>query len=339
MDGFEVSSGIVVMAATNRPDIIDPALMRPGRFDRHVTVEQPDVHGREAILRLHADGKPVAPSVDFAYLARRTPGFTGADLANVVNEAALLTIREGKREIETPEFEEAVQRVLAGPKRRGRMLTPEERKRTAYHEAGHAIVAAASGHAEEVHRVSIHVRGKAVGSTSMSGGERSLLTYGELTAQLAVALAGVAAEELVFGESSTGGENDLEEASGLAKDIVARYGMSTRLGRRRLLGKNSEAFLNGDIPVASISAATHQAMDTEISALLAEAEQAANELLLTHRPALDALATRLEIDETLEGTVLEDALRTVRPGVAIAAALTAQPAPSTNGRGRAAKVN
>ena len=338
MDGFEVSAGIVVMAATNRPDIIDPALMRPGRFDRHVTVEQPDVHGREAILVLHAEGKPVAPTVDFAYLARRTPGFTGADLANVVNEAALLTIREGKTEIETPEFEEAVQRVLAGPKRRGRMLTPEERKRTAYHESGHAIVAAASGHAEDVHRVSVHVRGKAIGTTAMTGAERSMLTYGELTSQLVVALAGVAAEELVFGEASTGGENDLEEASNIAKDVVARYGMSPRLGRRRLLGRNSEAYINGDVPVASISAATHQAMDAEITSLLAEAEARANELLTTHRPALDALATRLEIEETLEGTELEEALRAVRPNVAITAMLTPAVTTGGNGRGRAAKV-
>ncbi|HEX8002099.1 MAG TPA: ATP-dependent zinc metalloprotease FtsH [Mycobacteriales bacterium] len=338
MDGFEVSSGIVVMAATNRPDIIDPALMRPGRFDRHVTVEQPDVHGREAILRLHAEGKPVAPSVDYQYLARRTPGFTGADLANVVNEAALLTIREGKTEIETPEFEEAVQRVLAGPKRRGRMLTPEERKRTAYHEAGHAVVAAASGHAEDVHRISIHVRGKAIATTTMTAAERSLLTYGELTNQLTVALAGVAAEELVFGEASTGGENDLEEASNIAKDVVARYGMSPRLGRRRLLGRNSEAFLNGDVPVTNISAATHQAMDAEISTLLSEAEAKASELLLTHRPALDALATRLEVEETLEGPELEEALRTVRPSVVVSAMLT-PPAPSGNGRRAASKVN
>jgi cell division protease FtsH len=339
MDGFDVSSGIVVMAATNRPDIIDPALMRPGRFDRHVTVEQPDVHGREAILRLHAEGKPFAPTVDFAYLARRTPGFTGADLANVVNEAALLTIRESKTEIESPECEEAIQRVLAGPKRRGRMLTPEERKRTAYHEAGHAIVAAASGHAEDVHRVSIHVRGKAIGTTAMTGGERSVLTYGELTSQLTVALAGVAAEELVFGEASTGGENDLEEASDIAKDVVARYGMSPRLGRRRLLGRNSESFLNGDVPVTSISAATHQALDTEITTLLSEAESRATDLLRAHKPELDALATRLEIDETLEGPDLEEALRTVRPNVAITAMLTPPAVTTGNGRRAAAKVN
>jgi cell division protease FtsH len=336
MDGFDVSSGIVVMAATNRPDIIDPALMRPGRFDRHVTVDQPDVHGREGILRLHAEGKPVSPGVDFAYLARRTPGFTGADLANVVNEAALLTIREGNKEIEIPEFEEAVQRVLAGPKRRGRMLSPEERKRTAYHEAGHCVVAAAAGRAESVHRVSIHVRGKAVGSTSVTDLERSLLTQSELHEQLTIALGGLAAEEMVFGEPSTGAENDLEQATDTARDMVGRYGMSTRLGRARLVGKNAEAFLNGDIPLGPISGLTHQEMDAEVRTLIADAEARAADVLEKHRAVLDTLATTLEAEETLEGPDLEAILQLVRPEVALLGALVAPPAPArSNGRGRA----
>jgi cell division protease FtsH len=335
MDGFDVSSGIVVMAATNRPDIIDPALMRPGRFDRHVTVDHPDVHGREGILRLHAEGMPVAPSVDFAYIARRTPGFTGADLANVVNEAALLTIREGRSEIETPEVEEAVQRVLAGPKRRGRMLSPEERKRTAYHEAGHAVVAAASGHADTVHRVSIHVRSKAVGSTTMTEAEKSLLTQSELTAQLTVALGGIAAEELVFGEPSTGAENDLEQATDTARDMVARYGMNARLGRARLVGKASDAYIGGEIPLAAISGGTHQEMDNEIRALIADAEAKATDLIERHRAVLDALAARLEAEETLEGPDLDSVLSLVRPEVSLLGIMTGTPITkksSRNGR-------
>jgi cell division protease FtsH len=337
MDGFDVSSGIVVMAATNRPDIIDPALMRPGRFDRHVTVDQPDVHGREEILKLHAAGKPVAPGVDFGYVARRTPGFTGADLANVVNEAALLTIREGKTEIETPEFEEAVQRVLAGPKRRGRVLSPEERKRTAYHEAGHAVVAAASGRAEQVHRVSIHMRSRAIGAVTMTDDERSLFTQSELAAQLAVALGGIAAEEMVFGEPSTGAENDLEQATDTARDMVARYGMNPRLGRSRLVGRASDAFLNGEIPLAPISAGTHQEMDNEIRSLIADAEARATDLIEAHRDVLDALAGRLEVEETLEGPDLEDLLALVRPEVSLVGNLKGDPvpAPRSNGRSRA----
>jgi cell division protease FtsH len=273
--------------------------------------------------------------VDFAYLARRTPGFTGADLANVVNEAALLTIRESKAEIETPEFEEAVQRVLAGPKRRGRMLSPEERKRTAYHEAGHCVVAAASGRAESVHRVSIHVRGKAVGSTSVTDAERSLLTQSELNQQLTIALGGIAAEELVFGEPSTGAENDLEQATDTARDMVARYGMSPRLGRPRLVGKNSEAFLNGEIPLAAISGLTHQEIDTEVRALVADAEARATDLLDKHRGVLDTLAARLEAEETLEGPDLDAVLALVRPEVALLGTLVAPPAPRSNGRTRA----
>jgi cell division protease FtsH len=338
MDGFDVSSGIVVMAATNRPDIIDPALMRPGRFDRHVTVDHPDVNGREQILRLHAAGKPVAPGVDFAYLSRRTPGFTGADLANVVNEAALLTIRELRTEIETPEFEEAIQRVLAGPKRRGRMLSPEERKRLAYHEAGHCVVAAASGHGESVHRVSILARSRSLGVTTMQDAERSVLTQSELTAQITVALGGLAAEELVFGEPSTGAENDLEEATDTARDMIARYGMNPRLGRARLAGKAADAFLGGELPLGPIAGQTHQEMDTEIRRAIADAETRAADLLEQHRAVLDTLAARLEAEETLEGPDLDSLLALVRPEVSLFGTETPPPAPSRNGR-RPAKVH
>jgi cell division protease FtsH len=338
MDGFDVASGIVVMAATNRPDIIDPALMRPGRFDRHITVDHPDVHGREQILLLHAAGKPFAPTVDFNYLARRTPGFTGADLANVVNEAALLTLREQRTEIETSEFEEAIQRVLAGPKRRGRMLSPEERKRTAYHEAGHCVVAAASGRVDSVHRVSILARARTVGTTSMEDTERALLTASELNAQLTVALAGLAAEELVFGEASTGAENDLEQATDTARDIVTRYGMNPRIGRARLAGKAADAFIGGELPLGPMSGQTHQDMDSEIKRMLSDAESRATDLLEQHRDVLHTLAARLEAEETLEGPDLESVLALVRPEVSLFGGdFAPEQAPSRNGR-RPAKV-
>lgn len=314
MDGFEVSLGVVVIGATNRPDILDPALLRPGRFDRHVTVEQPDQHGRQQILELHAIGKPVSPAVDFNYIARRTPGFSGADLANVVNEAALLTLREGKEEVETTELEEAIQRVLAGPKKRGVVLSPEERKRAAYHESGHAIVAAAAGRLEDVHRVSILSRGRGLGTASIQQETDAILhTRSQLIAQLVTGMGGIASEQLVFGEPSTGAEQDLELATDLARDMIGRFGMGSK--RRRLLGKSSESFLGDELIIGQISAQTHQEMESEIDQLLKEAEEEAFRLLTDHRDVLDALATRLEAEETLEGADLEALLASVRPEV------------------------
>ena len=324
MDGFEVSSGIVVIGATNRPDILDPAILRPGRFDRHITVEQPDMVGRQQILELHAAGKPVSPMVDFNYVARRTPGFSGADLANVVNEAALLTLREGKPEIEITELEEAIQRVLAGPKKRGRVLSPEERKRASYHESGHAIVAAATGRLEEVHRVSILQRGRGMGMASIQKDtDQLLLTRTQLFSQLATAMGGLAAEELAFGERSTGAEMDLEQATEVARDIVGRYGMGKRL--RRLLAKEADAFLGSEAMVGQISGQTHHEMDEEIDRLLEDAREEAQELLIKHRHVLDALANRLETEETLEGADLETVLAMVRPEVTLFGSILEEP--------------
>lgn len=316
MDGFEVSAGIVIMGATNRPDILDPALLRPGRFDRHITMEQPDMAGRQLILELHSANKPIAPTVDFMYLARRTPGFSGADLANVVNEAALLTVREGKPDIELPELEEAIQRVLAGPKKRGRLLSPEERKRAAFHESGHAIVAAASGRLDQVHRVSILARGRGIGMTNVQqASEAVLLTRDQLNSQLVTAMGGLASEELVFGVPSTGAEQDLEQATDLARDMIGRFGMGSR--RRRLLTKEGEAFLGDELAVGQISAKTHQEMENEIDGLLEQAEQEARRVLEQYREVLDMLAGRLEREETLEGTDLESVLALVRPEVTL----------------------
>ncbi|MGH2752856.1 MAG: ATP-dependent zinc metalloprotease FtsH [Actinomycetota bacterium] len=314
MDGFEVSAGIVVIGATNRPDILDPALLRPGRFDRHITVDQPDLLGREAILELHARGKQMSLTVDFAYIARRTPGFSGADLANVVNEAALLALREHKPEIETSDIEEAIQRVLHGPKRRGQVLTAEERKRAAYHESGHAIVAAAAGRFNEVHRVSILSRGRSLGKTSYGQQSDALLaTRSQLLAQIVIAMGGLASEVMLFGEPSTGAEQDLEQASDLAQDMVGRFGMGSR--RRRLLTKEGSSFLGDDLLVGQISARTHQEMEDEVDMLLRDAEEEAARLLAEHRNTLDLLADQVEKEETLEGADLEAILVRVRPEV------------------------
>jgi cell division protease FtsH len=317
MDGFEVSAGIVVMGATNRPDILDPALMRPGRFDRHITIERPELEGRVHILKIHAKGKPISAEVDLEFVATRTPGFTGADLASVVNEATLLTIREQRAEVTPHDFEEAIHRVLNGPKRRGRILSVEERQRTAFHEAGHVIVAAAAGRAEEVHRVSILARGRAVATTQIQAdSEATLLSRTQLRGKLVTLMAGIAAENLIFGEGSTGGEQDIEQATDLARDIVARYGMSASLGPVRLLAKASEGFLGNDIPLGDISADTQTAIDEEIRRLVADAQAEATGLLSRHRKTLDALASRLDEEETLEGAVLQEVLAPIEKEMA-----------------------
>ncbi|HVF54313.1 MAG TPA: ATP-dependent zinc metalloprotease FtsH [Actinomycetota bacterium] len=333
MDGFEVSTGIVVIGATNRPDIIDPALIRPGRFDRHITVEQPDAEGRELILRLHAKGKPIAPSTDWSYLAKRTPGFSGADLANVINEAALLTVRENKPKIETNELEEAIQRVLHGPKRRGVVLSEEERSRAAYHESGHAIVAASVGRSEDVHRVTILARGKGLGLTGVNRDtDALLLTRSQLLGQLVTAMGGVAAEEMVLAEPSTGSEQDLEHATELARDIVGRFGMSPTLGRARLLASDAEQFLGGDSGLAKLSDQTHTAMDAEVARLLESAEQEATRILKTHRKVLDSMATRLNTQETIEGVELDRILKVVAIKPVHMSSIF--PSGSTNGRSK-----
>ena len=311
MDGFEVSAGVVIIGATNRPDILDPALLRPGRFDRHITVDQPDHEGRELILRLHARGKQIADSVDFKYISRRTPGFSGADLANVINEAALLTIRDGKKAIETPELEEAIQRVLHGPKRRGRVLTEEEATRAAYHESGHAIVAAALGAGEDVHRVTILARAKGIGSTGIQREEVLLKTRNQLFSELVTAMGGLAAEEVVFDQPSTGAEQDIEQATEIARDIVGRYGMSPNLGRARLLASDVDQYLGSDSAFAHISEETHQEFDHEIRRLLHEGEVEAMRILEEHRSILDRLSKWVHENETAEGKDLAKVLAEV----------------------------
>jgi cell division protease FtsH len=318
MDGFEVSSGIVVMGATNRPDILDPALLRPGRFDRHITIEQPDHAGRVEILKLHARGKPIAESVDFEYLAKRTPGFSGADLASVINEGALLSIREGQPTIDTADLEEAIQRVLHGPKKRGQVLTPEEERRAAIHESGHALVAAALGRGEDVHRVTILARGRGIGLTGVQTAGGVLHTAASLYAKVLTEMGGLGAEKLVLGDVSTGVEDDLQQATRIARDMVARYGMSPRLGRMRLLASDADQFLGVDAGFAQISPTTHEALDREVRGVLERAEQHAMQILDANRDLLDRLAQTLEEHETLEGAALSELL-----------AQAAQSAPST----------
>lgn len=231
MDGFGVNEGIIIIAATNRPDILDPALLRPGRFDRQIVVDRPDVKGRQEILKVHTKGKPLAKEVNLDVLARRTPGFTGADLSNLVNEAALLAARRNKRRIEMPELEEAVERVVAGPERKSKVISDKEKKLTAYHEAGHALVGMMLTHTDPVHKVSIIPRGRAGGYTLMLPKEdRYYATRTELLEQLKTLLGGRVAEAVVLGEISTGAQNDLERATDLVRKMITEYGMSEVLG-------------------------------------------------------------------------------------------------------------
>ena len=313
IDGFDVASGLVVIGATNRPDILDPAILRPGRFDRHVTVDQPDHGGRLRILQLHAGSKPMGASVDLDGVARRTPGFTGADLANVINEAALLTVRGGRATIETDVLEEAVQRVLHGPQRRGRVLTPAERHRAAVHESGHAVTAAALGRREDVHRVSILARGRGVGLTSVQmDSDAVLFTHRDLESRMVVALAGIAAEEISLGEASTGAEQDVEHATHIARELVGRYGMSERLGRVRLLAADTDEYLGTGTGLAAISERTHEAFDEEVRRLVDEAERQAREVIEANQLVLAGLVDLLLERETLEGAALGEALSDVR---------------------------
>jgi cell division protease FtsH len=314
IDGFEVASGIVVMGATNRPDILDPALLRPGRFDRHVTIDRPDALGRERILRVHARGKPMGDDVDLAATARRTPGFTGADLANVVNEAALLAIREGRDVLVAGDLAEAVQRVLSGPQRRGRLITDRERRRIAIHEAGHAVAAAATGTADDVHRISVVARGTTMGSIHL-GADRDavLLTRSQLEQRLVTALSGRAAEELLLGEPSTGGDADLERATSLARDLVARHGMSERLGRMRLMSREADLHLGAGTELGELSGRLHHDLDVEVRRLLDAAFDQATDVLSHHRRLLETMIERLLVEETLEGRSLRQLLADVVP--------------------------
>jgi len=333
MDGFEISSGIVVIGATNRPDILDPALMRPGRFDRHITVDEPDVNGRRAILELHAGRRRLAGDVDFDLLAHRTPGFTGADLNNVVNEAALLAVRGSRDEVSMAHLLEAVQRVIAGPQRSGHLMSEEERQRLAYHESGHAVVAAALGMAAKVHRVSIVARGRGLAQAQVGQrSDRVLFTRRELLDEMTMAMGGSAAEELLFHDASTAAENDIERVTELARQVVGRYGMSEELGPVRYMGKDVDIYLGGESDaLVTMAPVTLQEFDREVRNIAEYARQRAGELCAKHRDGLDAMAERLLDIETIEGPPLDSLLKLV-PGPVGAGAQTARGA-AGNGAG------
>ncbi len=302
MDGFELKDNIILIAATNRPDILDPALLRPGRFDRQIVVDRPDRIGRRKILEVHAKGKPIAPEIDLDTLAAGTPGFTGADLANLVNEAALLAARRGKKTIEQEELEEGIMRVIAGPEKKTRLLSEEERKITAYHELGHAIVGHYLEHTDEVHKISIISRGQALGYTiSLPREDRYLTTKTALMHQLAAILGGRAAEELVFHEVTTGAANDLEKVTSTAKQMIMRYGMSEKLGPR-VLGRNHDMpFLGremGNEPDYSEEIARE--IDDEIRRVIEEAHDLAVKVLKEHMEDLHRVSGILIERETID---------------------------------------
>ncbi|HUR49404.1 MAG TPA: ATP-dependent zinc metalloprotease FtsH [Acidimicrobiales bacterium] len=302
MDGFETTAGVILIAATNRPDILDPALLRPGRFDRQIVVDRPDLEGRKAILAVHAKDKPLSAGVDLSVLARRTPGFTGADLANLMNEAALLAARLDNPKIGMRELEEAIDRVLAGPERRTRVMSERERLVIAYHEGGHALVGHVLPGADPIHKMSIVSRGRALGWTlSLPTEDRYLVRRSELTDQLAMALGGRSAEELIFADPTTGAQDDIEKATRIARAMVTEYGMSDQLGPQQLGQRDGEVFLGRDInntPNYSDEVAT--SIDSEVRRLIDQAHETALEILTQHRATLDELAAALMEHETLD---------------------------------------
>jgi len=307
MDGFDTDTNVIILAATNRPDILDPALLRPGRFDRRVVLDRPDVKGRKAILEVHVRGKPLADDVDLMVLARETPGFVGADIENLVNEAAILAARRNKKAISMQEFEEAIERVIAGPERKSRLISDEEKRIIAYHEAGHALVMHELPHCDPVHKVSIVSRGLALGYTMpLPEEDRYLKHRAKFKDELAGLLGGRAAEELVFKDVTTGAANDLEQATKLARKMVCEYGMSEKLGPMTFGWKEELVFLGKEIgEQRDYSEAVAHEIDMEVRRLIEEAYSRAKEILISHRDKLEAIAQRLIEEETLEGDELK----------------------------------
>jgi cell division protease FtsH len=301
MDGFEANGQVILIAATNRPDVLDPALLRPGRFDRQIPVERPDLKGREEILKVHAKDKPISKEVELLAYARRTPGFTGADLANVLNEAALLTAREGLKTISHPQLDEAIDRVMAGPQRKSRLMSEEERRVTAYHEAGHALVAHALPHTDPVHKITIMPRGRALGYTMvLPDDDKYSTTRNQLLDQLAYSLGGRAAEELIFHDPSTGASNDIEKATALARAMVTQYGMTEAIGAIKLGTDDSAPFMGRDYGhQRDYSENVAATVDAEIRKLIERAHQEAYDILEANRTILDEMVLQLLEKETL----------------------------------------
>jgi len=301
MDGFDTDTNVIIMAATNRPDVLDPALLRPGRFDRRVVLDRPDIRGREAILKVHIRGKPLANDVDLDVLARSTPGFVGADIENLVNEAAILAARRNKKMIEHDEFEEAIERVIAGPERKSRLISKDEKRIIAYHEAGHAVVAHALPEGDPVHKVSVTARGMAGGYTIMLPEEdRTLISKKKLIADMVGLLGGRAAEELVFSDITSGAANDLERVTRMARSMITRLGMSDELGPMVYGQKEELIFLGREISEQrDYSEAVAEKIDSEVRKLVGDAYERARKILAQYRDRLDAVAQHLMEVETI----------------------------------------
>lgn len=314
MDGFDPKANVIVIAATNRPDILDPALLRPGRFDRQIGVDAPDLQGRKKILEVHGRGKPLADGVDLEVVARKTPGFTGADLANVLNEAALLTARSNAQLIDNRALDEAIDRVIAGPQRRTRVMKDKEKLITAYHEGGHALAAAAMNHTDPVTKVTILPRGKALGYTMVLPlDDKYSVTRNELQDQLTYAMGGRVAEEIVFHDPTTGASNDIEKATNIARKMVTEYGMTTEVGPVKLGSASGEMFLGRDMGHGrEYSETVAERVDQEVRALIEQAHDEAYEVLNANREILDRLALALLEKETLDHIELADIFKDVK---------------------------
>jgi len=306
MDGFDTNTNVIVLAATNRPDILDPALLRPGRFDRQVVLDRPDIRGRQAILDVHAKGKPLDDDVDLMVLAKQTPGFSGADLANLVNEAAILAARRNKKKVTMDEFNEAVDRVIAGPERKSRVISEKEKRVIAYHETGHTLVGWYLPNADNPYKVSIITRGMAGGFTRyLPDEDRHLMTRSQFEDMLATLLAGHVAEELVLGEMTTGPEDDIGKATRIARKMVTQWGMSERLGPRSFGRKDELIFLGREISEQrDYSEKVAEEIDEEVRRLIDKAYHTAKQVLTEHRGKLEDVVKRLLEDETIEGEEL-----------------------------------
>jgi len=324
MDGFDTNTHVIVIAATNRPDVLDPALLRPGRFDRHVTLDRPDIKGRRAILDVHARNKPLDTTVDLDVLARQTPGFSGADLANLINEAAILAARANKKVIGMDELEEAIARVIAGPERKSRRISDHEKEIIAYHETGHALVMKALPHADPVHKVSIISRGMALGWTlSLPEEDKYLISKDELMDQISGLMGGRVAEEIVFGDVTSGAENDIQKATQMARRMVTQWGMSEKLGTVTMGHKEELVFLGRDLgEQRNYSEEVAAIIDEEIRSIINHGYQTAKGILVARRGKMDAVVERLKVVETLDGKEL-DAILNQEPEAPAAASSSA----------------
>jgi len=315
MDGFDTSTSVIVLAATNRPDILDPALLRPGRFDRRVMLDRPDINGRSAILKVHTNGKPLDKSVNLEVLAKGTVGFSGADLANLVNEAAILAARRNKEDISMQELEESVDRVIAGPERKSRKISPKEKEITAYHEAGHALVAKILPNADPVHKISIVARGMSLGHTrQLPIEDRYLMTRAQIKDKITTYLGGRTAEELIFNEITTGAAEDIEQATKIAKAMVTNLGMSEKLGPRTFGNKEEMVFLGREISEQKdYSDETAKQIDDEVYKIIQQAHEVAKKILTENKKKLVRLTKKLIAQETLEGEELEAVFSEITP--------------------------